>query len=76
MQLKVFLKCVAERLRPRYRIVADQYMGYEIQRKMWWFPFWIQWPTVNSSPSPEVAIKRLHHMLYVRNVDIKKNFDN
>jgi len=26
----------------RYRIVTDQYLGYEVQSRRWWFPFWIQ----------------------------------
>lgn len=40
----------------RYRIVTDAYSGYEVQRKLWWWPFWRQvshgggdcntWPSV------------------------------
>jgi hypothetical protein len=26
----------------KYRIVTDSYLGYEVQSKRWWFPFWIQ----------------------------------
>jgi len=26
----------------RYRIVTDRYLGYEVQSRRWWFPFWIQ----------------------------------
>lgn len=26
----------------KYRIVTDRYLGYEVQYKVWWFPFWIQ----------------------------------
>lgn len=26
----------------KYRIVRDNYAGYEVQIKRWWFPFWIQ----------------------------------
>ena len=30
----------------KYRIVTDNYAGYEAQVKYWWFPFiWIQIPT-------------------------------
>ena len=28
----------------RYRIVTDEYSGYEAQVKYWWFPFWFQLP--------------------------------
>jgi hypothetical protein len=25
---------------PRYRIVTDAYLGYEVQVKHWWWPCW------------------------------------
>ncbi len=25
-----------------YRIVEDDWLGYEVQRWRWWFPFWVQ----------------------------------
>ncbi len=25
-----------------YRIIEDNFNGYEVQVKKWWFPFWIQ----------------------------------
>lgn len=25
-----------------YRIVRDEWDGYEVQRWRWWFPFWLQ----------------------------------
>ena len=26
----------------KYRIVSDNYSGFEVQKKIWWFPFWLQ----------------------------------
>ena len=26
----------------KYRIVSDNYSGFEVQKKIWWFPFWFQ----------------------------------
>lgn len=26
----------------KYRIVKDNYSGYEVQIKRWWFPIWLQ----------------------------------
>lgn len=26
----------------KYRVVTDNYAGYEVQYKLWWWPFWIQ----------------------------------
>ena len=44
-----------------FRIVSDEYLGYEVQKKRWWFPFWIQingrYPLVNTSSSLEEANK-------------------
>lgn len=28
--------------KPKYRIVADSFAGYEVQIKQWWSPFWFQ----------------------------------
>lgn len=25
-----------------YRIVSDRYAGYEVQKRVWWWPFWRQ----------------------------------
>jgi len=36
------------------RIVTDMYVGYEVQVKRWYFPFWIQYK-INSFPSIEEA---------------------
>lgn len=52
----------------KYRIVEDRYNGYESQRKLWWFPVWIQWPGVNSSFSIEQAVDKLKRHLKSGNV--------
>jgi hypothetical protein len=26
----------------RYRIVTDRYSGFEVQMRVWWWPFWLQ----------------------------------
>ena len=38
----------------RYRIVRDNYLGYEVQVKSWWLPFWRQGIT-NTHDSVEKA---------------------
>ncbi len=53
----------------KYRIVTDKYQGFEVQKKLWWWPIWIQNP-VNTHSSLECAEK------YARNLatkNIKKN---
>ena len=38
----------------KYRIVIDNYLGYEVQIKKWWFPFiWIQCSGINTFSSVE-----------------------
>jgi hypothetical protein len=26
----------------QYRVVRDAYLGYEVQCRRWWWPFWVQ----------------------------------
>ncbi len=42
-------------LKNRYRIVSDDYAGYEVQIKRWWFPFWIQCGLCNTHLSADRA---------------------
>lgn len=39
---------------PKYRIVTDNYSGFEVQTWRWWWPFWIQGAT-NTHRSVEAA---------------------
>ena len=39
----------------RYRIVTDEYSGYEAQYRPWWSPVWIQMNFTNTHPSIEKA---------------------
>lgn len=41
----------------RYRIVKDNYRGYECQKWKLWFPFWVQINYVNTQRTIEEAIK-------------------
>lgn len=36
-----------------YRIVADEYAGYEVQSWRWWWPFWVQVSTNTHSSIAE-----------------------
>ncbi len=39
----------------RYRIVTDNYCGYEAQLWRWWWPFWVQLGGTNTHISVERA---------------------
>lgn len=42
----------------KYRIVTDNYLGYEVQMKLWWWPFtWLQCKGTNTHSSLEKAEK-------------------
>lgn len=63
-------------MKNRYRIVRDNYEGYEAQVKYWWFPFrWRQlsgrFPGINSHYSIEGARKliQLHRNKVVEYID-------
>lgn len=40
-----------------YRIVTDNYSGYEVQARRWWWPFWVQCNRCNTHPTIEHAEK-------------------
>jgi len=42
----------------KWRIVTDFYLGYEIQCKLWYWPFWVM-PALNTSATLESAKKKL-----------------
>jgi hypothetical protein len=61
----------------KYRIVRDQYMGYEVQYKCWWFPFWVEHGFTNTHKTIEEArgyideiesTKRTHKIKYAGQV--------
>lgn len=41
----------------KYRIVTDNYAGYEVQVKRWWFPFWVQCTMGGSNCNTHVSIE-------------------
>ncbi len=40
---------------PEYRIVRDRFLGYEVQKRVWWYPFWKQVGFSNTHSSLERA---------------------
>lgn len=40
---------------PEYRIVRDNYRGFEVQIRRWWWPFWKQVGFTNTHYSIEEA---------------------
>lgn len=37
--------------RTRYRVVRDNYCGYEVQSWRWWFPIWLQCNGLTGDPT-------------------------
>ena len=48
-------------LKPRYRIVNDDFSGYEVQVKRWWWPWWYC-VGFNTHPSVERARQYAKHL--------------
>lgn len=44
-------------MKNEYRIVRDNYAGYEVQIRRWWFPLWVQVNFINTHFSIERAEK-------------------
>lgn len=41
--------------KPQYRVVRDDWAGFECQIKRWWWPFWSQMDSTNTHSSLEDA---------------------
>ena len=46
-----------------YRIVTDKYLGFEVQSRRWWSPFWNQVDGCNTHWSIEIAEEFLRQYL-------------
>ena len=49
----------------KYRIIRDNYGGFEVQKWRWYFPFWLQLDCVNTNFSVEQAIRRIENDMIV-----------
>jgi hypothetical protein len=49
----------------KYRIIRDNYGGFEVQKWKWYFPFWLQLDYVNTNLSVEQAIRRIENDMIV-----------
>ena len=50
-------------MKNKYRVIKDEYCGFEVQILRWYFPFWIQmrnFGRINTFPSIESAIEWIH----------------
>jgi hypothetical protein len=54
-------------MKTKYRIVRDGYAGYEVQRKLWWWPWWHQ-PRTNTRGTVEGAEDWLKCFLQRQNI--------
>ena len=45
----------------KYRIITDQYNGFECQKKLWWCPFWFQMNHSNTHATLDGAKKYIEN---------------
>lgn len=38
-----------------YRVVEDNFAGFEVQARRWWWPFWLECDFCNTHPTVEAA---------------------
>lgn len=60
-----------------YRIVRDNYCGFEVQIRRWWWPFWCQADFSNTHSSIEAAeqwakVHAASHVKYLGNLSEQK----
>ena len=49
----------------KYRIIRDNYAGFEVQKWRWYHPFWTQLNFVNTNISINQAIRRIENDMIV-----------
>lgn len=49
----------------KYRIIRDNYAGFEVQKWRWHYPFWTQLNFVNTNISINQAIRRIENDMIV-----------
>lgn len=45
------------------RIVTDKWLGYEVQLKHWWWPFWLQAPSKNGPCNTHESITHAEYFI-------------
>lgn len=50
----------------RYRIVKDDYLGYEVQSRIWWFPFWLECRSRIGISNTHPTIEKAKEFIYRR----------
>jgi hypothetical protein len=50
----------------RYRIVEDNYLGYEVQSRRWWFPFWLECSSSIGISNTHPTIEKAKEFIYRR----------
>jgi len=66
----------------KYRIVTDNYLGFEVQKKVWFWPFWFQLDNlfntgifgINTYPSIEQAEKLIDRDKNGKKVNVVKYY--
>jgi len=53
--MKILKLIYSALFKDHYRIVEDTYLGYEVQKKRWWFPFWLEINFANTHTTLEKA---------------------
>ena len=56
----------------RYRVVTDKFQGFEVQYKVWWWPFWIQCSSMTSNINTHCTVGEAERFALTHADDRKK----
>lgn len=48
--------------KPKYRIVTDDFLGFEAQKWVWWWPFWICMNDMGN-PNSHVSVEQAEQFI-------------
>lgn len=57
----------------QYRIVTDNFGGFEVQKKVWYFPFWLQIQSENGLPvNTQRTIEKAEQLIEIDKNNLRK----
>ena len=49
----------------QYRIVTDSYAGFEVQKRLWYYPFWFEINDKNSFTNTHSSIEKAEELIKI-----------
>ena len=62
------------RFKADYRIVRDKFSGYEVQKRLWYFPFWFQIKGVDSPQNTNSTIEEANYLIKIDRTNTRSEY--